>query len=434
MDTWTLQKGYPVVTIEKNADDKVKVSQRWFLVNPLNTVRGTPEYEKYKWYVPITMTTKQEKDFNFEKRPTWLKSTQDSLSIDIKSGDDDWIIGNVKHSAFYRVNYDDKNWKLLLEQLETDHTLIDATSRATLIDDSFNLGRAEIIDQTVYLNMVSYLSKEEDPLPFTSAFAGMEYMYDMLESDYETFKMFNEFYANLVKNAYERYGWNLTLTDANDINLQTSILRIMCRSGYQPCIDQARSYYNKWMNNDEALPSNFKNLIYSTVIEAGDEETWQGLFQKALKTKNEAEKLRILSALTKSKDLNILKFYLGQTSDDSVVKKQDEASIIRMIASNSYGRQLAFEYMDANWDTLLEKYGNVAFTLPAIVKTLTENFNTKFDKMKLERFVTDHPDTGIAASSLNEAAETISSNIRWMETNSQAIKNWLRLNSGAVKF
>merc|ERR1719223_813014 len=102
----------------------------------------------------------------------------------------------------------------------------------------------------------------------------------MLESDYETFKLFNEFYANLVKNAYERYGWNLTLTDANDINLQTSILRIMCRSGYQPCIDQARSYYNKWMNNDEALPSNFKNLIYSTVIEAGDEETWQGLFQK----------------------------------------------------------------------------------------------------------------------------------------------------------
>lgn len=434
MDTWTLQKGYPVVTIAKEDNNKVKASQKWFLLNPLNNLQGTEEYEKYKWYVPITVTTKDEQDFDFEKRPVWLKPSIDSLSIDVSSKDNEWFIGNVKHSGFYRVNYDDNNWKLLLEQMNNDHTLIDATSRATLIDDSFNLGRAELIDQTKYLDMVSYLNKEEDPLPFTAALDGLEYMYSMLETDYESFQLFNKFYAGLLKNAYERYGWNLTLTDANDINLQTSVLRIMCRSGYQPCIDKARSFYNKWLNSDEALPSNFKSTIYSTVIESGDQETWQEFFQKTLATQNAAEKLRMLYALTKSKDLNILKFYLSQTSDDSVVKKQDEATIVRLIALNSYGRQLAFEYMDANWDTLLEKYGNVAFTLPSIVKSLTENFNSKFELMKLERFSVDHPDTGIAESAFAEAAETISSNVRWMDKNLQAIKLWLQSNSGAMKF
>jgi aminopeptidase N len=76
MDTWTLKKGYPVVNIDRTKSTEITISQKWFLVNPLNTVQNNlTEYNKYKWYVPFTYTTKNVRDFNFESKTTWLKPT-----------------------------------------------------------------------------------------------------------------------------------------------------------------------------------------------------------------------------------------------------------------------------------------------------------------------------------------------------------------------
>jgi hypothetical protein len=80
------------------------------------------------------------------------------------------------------------------------------------------------------------------------------------------------------------------------------------------------------------------------------------LFDRAIKTEVASEKLRMLKALTKSKDIKILKFFLSQVDNENVVKKQDSPSIINSIALNSYGTTLVFDYMDKNWDSLLKKY------------------------------------------------------------------------------
>ncbi len=74
MDTWTKQKGYPVVQVTRN-NSILTAKQKWFLLNPLNNVQNTQEYNDYQWIVPITYTTSNELDFDFEKRPLWLKKT-----------------------------------------------------------------------------------------------------------------------------------------------------------------------------------------------------------------------------------------------------------------------------------------------------------------------------------------------------------------------
>ena len=125
------------------------------------------------------------------------------MEINLPSGLDEnaWILANVKHAGFYRVNYDLNNWNLLIEQLNNDHTLIDSTSRAQLIDDSFNLGRAEKLDQLFYLKVLGYLDKETDPLPFAAAFNGLDYIADMFAIDYfasEALKVFIIIIFNLT--------------------------------------------------------------------------------------------------------------------------------------------------------------------------------------------------------------------------------------------
>ncbi len=64
--------GYPVVTINRN-NRLLTAVQNWFLLNPKNTIQNTLEYKNATWYVPITFTTQKLRDFDFEKRPRWLK-------------------------------------------------------------------------------------------------------------------------------------------------------------------------------------------------------------------------------------------------------------------------------------------------------------------------------------------------------------------------
>ena len=73
MDTWTLQKGYPVVTVTRLAGNQIRITQKWFLLNPFSKVIGTDEYNKYKWYIPFTFTTLTENIWDFETRPTWFQ-------------------------------------------------------------------------------------------------------------------------------------------------------------------------------------------------------------------------------------------------------------------------------------------------------------------------------------------------------------------------
>ena len=55
------------------------------------------------------------------------------------------------------------------------------------------------------------------------------------------------------------------------------------------------------------IPPNFKNVVYQTVITYGSENDYNQLFDIALKTVDNAEKLRMLRGLAASKDYALLK-------------------------------------------------------------------------------------------------------------------------------
>ena len=54
---------------------------------------------------------------------------------------DDWLLGNINATGYYRVTYDERNWRLLKDQLLFDHEVFTPSNRAQLLDDAFNLAR-----------------------------------------------------------------------------------------------------------------------------------------------------------------------------------------------------------------------------------------------------------------------------------------------------
>ncbi len=84
----------------------------------------------------------------------------------------------------------------------------------------------------------------------------------------------------------------------------------MCGSGNIECVNQAKSYYTNWIEFNEAIPNDFKSIVYATVIETGSSDDWKDFYKRTLATTNQGEKLRMLRALARSKDLSLLDLYV----------------------------------------------------------------------------------------------------------------------------
>ena len=72
-----------------------------------------------------------------------------------------------------RVNYDEKNWKMIIKQLNDDHMKIHVVNRAQIIDDAINLARSGLLSYEIALGVTSYLNNEVEYIPCAAALSGM---------------------------------------------------------------------------------------------------------------------------------------------------------------------------------------------------------------------------------------------------------------------
>lgn len=189
MDTWTLQTGYPVVNVIRNYADKSAVlnQERFLLLG--NDSKAEPQ----NWWVPITFTN--ERDTIFENLPTkhWLKNIPTLTIGDMGAEEYEWVLVNIQETGYYRVNYDEKNWNMLINYMQDAKKFrkIGALNRAQLLDDALNLARGGRLDYQLAMNLTRYLIHEKDYVPWQAAFVALNYLDGMFvrTGHYDKFKV-----------------------------------------------------------------------------------------------------------------------------------------------------------------------------------------------------------------------------------------------------
>ncbi|KAJ8664407.1 hypothetical protein QAD02_006069 [Eretmocerus hayati] len=165
MDTWVNRAGYPLITVTRNyKNNSIHLKQECF------TLQGTKDSCTNIWNVPISYSSPKDMDFNNTTAQVWL--TDESATINVDVTPRDWILLNKQATGYYRVNYDETNWHLIIKYLkssEKSRNSIHVLNRAKLIDDAFALLRAGKLSLSILLELITVWENETDDISWIPA-------------------------------------------------------------------------------------------------------------------------------------------------------------------------------------------------------------------------------------------------------------------------
>lgn len=414
MKPWTDQPGFPVVTINTTNGE---VYQKQFLFN--NTAESS-----LWWPVPIRFMSNMS-----ESALVWLDVPGPVKKEEFISKGGEWILANVNSTGYYRVNYNLENWQRLLNQLETNPSLIPLMNRGQLIDDAFNLARAKLIDVTLALNSTLFLHKETEYLPWASAVKNLQYfvlMFDRSEVNGPMQAYLREQVKGLY-NFYRNYTDNSTVPeDHSDQHNQVNAIQVACSNGLPECVEMAKTKFAEWMqpNGTNNIHPNLRSEIYCQALAAGGKDEWEFAWDQFQSSSDTSEKDQLREALSCTRKIWLLNRYLEYTLDPDKMRLMDVASTVNDIASNPAGQALAWNFIRAHWDYV--KQGDPAY----LIEGVTSRFSTQFELDELERFAAEY-ELGPGFRAAQQAIEQTRVNIQWVDDNRDVVLQWFEAQDAA---
>ncbi|XP_058501683.1 aminopeptidase N-like [Solea solea] len=420
MNTWVLQMGFPVVTINTTTG---ALSQKHFLLDPDSVVTALSPYN-YEWIVPIRWMM----NGAAPQTPYWLRTksaTHDAMKTS------QWLLANLDVVGYYRVNYDDENWNRLVDALNTDHKVIPVINRAQLVDDTFNLARAKIIPTVLALRTTEYLNKERDYMPWSSAIGNLDFFYLMFDRS-EVYGPMQKYLQRQVTDLFYHYGnltdtWKTVPDKHMDQYNQVNAISLACRTGLDDCQTLVKNWFKQWMTSKKnTIHANLRSTVYCNAIAAGGAEEWQFAWEQFENATiaSEAEKLR--SALACTKQPWLLNRYLEYTLDPDRIRKQDATSTIVYIANNVVGQPLVWDFVRDRWSYIFSEYGGGSFSFSNLINGVTKRFSTEFELKQLKQFKEENSDVGFGSGTLavDQSIERTIANMKWIADNKQSVLEW----------
>uniref|UniRef100_A0A8B9KV78 Aminopeptidase n=1 Tax=Astyanax mexicanus TaxID=7994 RepID=A0A8B9KV78_ASTMX len=374
MDRWVLQMGFPVVTVNTATG---QLTQEHFLLDPESVVER-PSPFNYSWFVPIQWIKN-----GAEQNIYWLLEKQD-LNDAMRTTGDEWVVLNLNVSGYYRVNYDEANWNRLLTTLQTSPESIPVLNRVQLIDDAFNLARANRILTTLALRTTLYLSAETEYMPWKSALDNLDYYYLMFDRS-EVYGYLQAYIGQQVEPLFKHFqeitdNWTKIPDGHTDQYNQVNAIRMACSTGLENCTELVKGWFSEWMNNPSVNPiePNLRSTVYCSAIAAGGAKEWDFAWNMFLSSTIAIEADKLRAALACSTTPWLLNRYLEYTLTSNI-RKQDATSTIIYIANNVVGQPLAWDFVRANWAYIFREYGGGSFSFSNLINGVTKRFSTEFE-------------------------------------------------------
>uniref|UniRef100_A0A8K9Y3S1 Aminopeptidase n=1 Tax=Oncorhynchus mykiss TaxID=8022 RepID=A0A8K9Y3S1_ONCMY len=381
MRTWTLQNGFPLVTVSRMGGH-VTLTQEHFLLSADNAT-----HTSNLWHIPVTYVND-----SCSSAPSSTLNVSDSVK---------WLKFNYMNTGFYIVHYGDEGWATLIDALKTDINTLTPHDRASLIHNIFALSRLGRVSFRQVLNLLDYATSETETAPLTEALSQLSSSHHLGHTDCAfTFQDWGE------EESVSRQELRSVLLEMACIKLDIySIVILWCS------VVSSR------------IPGDLQRVVFSTAAQS--DLRWLSLMEAYSSTTYDSEKRKILQALASTQDPQSIVWILSTGLEGGIIQTQELPLVISTMSDGFAGHLLVWEFVKENWDRIIEKFPVGSYPIQSIIKSTTSQFSTQTHLEEVQRFFSSLKERGSQMRSVQEALETIRLNQLWMDRNLPTLRIWL---------
>ncbi|XP_061386743.1 aminopeptidase N-like [Musca vetustissima] len=421
MGSWTQQGGYPLLTVKRNYEDgSFTVSQEAFYNNE-NT-----KSDKL-WYIPINYASQSKSDFRNTEASDYLLKVP-SIKVDAKLGKDEWLILNKQSTGFYRINYDEQNWKMIVQGLIDSPYRVHARNRAQLIHDAYRFSISNRLSHSILLDMLTYLSNEEEYAPWATSRAIFD-TFNRFFIDDKEYEHFKQYLAYIIEPVYEKFGIHEDSGEQHYHKITRNIvIHLANMAGLKNAFGDVYGKFKTELQGGVTIEPNLQSQFYCISLKDGSAQEFDYVFNKLMSINDQALRNSFISSLgcTERKE-HLQKFFSSSIDTSNSLRGPERLNILSAAYSRSQaGLDAAIEFLQTNY----QAYDGLAINSNKPVDTAIRGMSSYVvnsdQEAKLLELVTALKYSIYVNSDLETVVKSrIQDNYNWLKTNRGPIMTWM---------
>src|SRR5262245_38293501 len=268
---WTEQPGFPVVRVRREPDGNVQLTQERFTVNFKNA-------PPLLWKIPLTYSIVGE-------APASLLMTGKTVALENIPADRALKL-NVNGAGNYRVEYDARAWKLLLEALPK----FGVEDRVNLLSDAWALAQTGRAPISLYFELVEKLPASTDLAEREQIIHVLDFMNRLLAGS-PAHEKFQHYARSLLRPTFKTLGWHPKTGEPPSAgSLRSSLIMTLGDLNDPDVIAGCGNRFEKYLADPASIAPDLRPAVLAVAGRFADEETWNKLHELGLKTTSIEEK------------------------------------------------------------------------------------------------------------------------------------------------
>jgi aminopeptidase N len=333
MNTWISQSGYPVLNVSQDGD-QVHLSQEQFFVGP-------HEPSEKLWPIPLGASNQNFPRLLSEKELTVTRSSDLPLVL------------NHESTAHFITHYT----PTLLAELVRALPTLSEIDRLKLLNEQVLLAQASKISSAELVPLLGQYKDESVEAVWDIMLVALNELKKFVENDETLENKLRAFAASLAEDQFNRLGWIPAEGEIeSDTKLRSIVVGLMLYSERPDILEKAHSIYET--TPLEAIDPNLRVTIIGTVVRyAKDQTIIDRLLDAHQKTSSSELKEDIASAITATRDPEVIERIFGLLKDPAIVRPQDFMRWYVWLLRNRYARVATWRWGRDNWSWMEETFG-----------------------------------------------------------------------------
>jgi aminopeptidase N len=397
------QRGEPLLTFSDPAAGKVSVAQTRFFLSP--SVQPDPAQ---KWTLPVCLKTAKGHDCQL--------LTPDDSTLNVPATG--LFFANARGKGYYRSAYSPSAYSALVAGIETS---LSPAERISLIGDEWAQVQANKATVSDYLHLADAVKTDPNAVVMKQALVGVSATYVQIAATPLERAGLSAWIRDTFAPQYVKLGAPSGSDSPNTRELRAQLFEVLGYYGKDPAVlAQARQIADKYLNNPSSVDPTLAHTALYVAARNGDYALFDRL-EKVFETSTNPDiQITALRLLAQFQNPALVQRALDYAVSGKV-RNQDTAIQIRDAIQTRETRDLAWKYLETNWDKVKTQF---ATGLVAYVVGSTGAFCSADDRDSVENFFSTHtaPESSI---SLKHAIEHINGCIELRALQEPNLDQWL---------